>query len=242
MTCQRAYPLHDIRAISLDLDDTLWEVGPVIRRAEAALWDWLGERYPRIVERFTPDEALELRQRIAIEHAHMAHDFRFLRKRVLGHMAKESDYTSDVADEAFEVFDEARNRVALFPDVEPALADLSRRYRLVAVTNGNACLERIGIARYFCGTISAAATGVAKPEGRIFQAAIDHVGVGASEVLHVGDHPEYDVAGAAKAGMRTAWINRTSAEWPDHLAPPDATVATMTDLAGFLAAAVRDPE
>lgn len=231
--------MHHVKAISLDLDDTLWDVAPVIRRAEAELWGWLGEYYPAVVERFTPETAFELRRRAAEVFSDKAHDFRFLRKRVLRIMATESGYPAAVADDAFEVFDAARNRVDLFPDVEPALAELSRRYTLVALTNGNADVERIGIGRFFVGTISAADTGVAKPARRIFEAAVDHAGVDPAEILHVGDHPELDVAGAAEAGLTTAWINRRDDEWPSHLAPPDATVSTMTDLATLLANAVR---
>jgi len=222
-----------VLAISLDLDDTLWEVAPVIRRAEDELWAWLAQSYPRIVERFSETRALELRQQLALEHANRAHDFRFLRLRVLAHMASLSGYAESVAEEAFEVFDSARNRVELFPDVEPALERLAGRYRIVALTNGNASLEKIGIDRYFHGFVSAAA-GVAKPDPGIFATAVEQAGVPAERVLHVGDHPEFDVAGAARAGLRTAWINRRGDPWPEALAPPNHTVTSMSELHDLL--------
>ena len=222
--------MQQIRAISLDLDDTLWAVAPVIRQAEVELWSWLGEHYPRVTARFSPEVAFELRKRVAVEHADMAHDFRFLRKRVLAHMAAEAQYEADMVDAAYDVFDAARNRVELFPDVEPALESLAKRFTVIAVTNGNASLARIGIDHYFHGAVSAAETGVAKPHARIFAAAVDRAGVLPEEVLHVGDHPELDVVGAAEAGLRTAWINRTSADWPEHLPIPDATVTSMSEL------------
>ena len=50
-----------IRAICFDLDNTLWEIEPVLVRAERILADWLGRRYPRIGERFTPSGVLEMR-------------------------------------------------------------------------------------------------------------------------------------------------------------------------------------
>ena len=231
-----------IRAISLDLDDTLWAVGPVIRRAESELWAWLADYYPRMIERFTPESAFELRQRVAEEHPHKSHDFRFLRKHVLAQMATASGYAASVADDAFEIFDAARNRVELFPDVEPALHSLATRFSVVAVTNGNACLTKIGIDHYFSGIVSAAETGYAKPARQIFDVAVERAGVAPEEVLHVGDHPEFDVAGAADAGLRTAWINRTDADWPGHLQPPDLTVSSMTDLKELLDATVPHRE
>ncbi len=234
--------LRRIRAISLDLDDTLWEVGPVIRQAEAELWSWLAARYPRVTARFSPEVAFELRQRIAEEHAHMAHDFRFLRKRVLAHMAVEAGYGDAMVDAAYEVFDAARNRVELFPDVEPVLGSLCERFTVIALTNGNASLQRIGIDHFFHAAVSAADAGVAKPHADIFAAAVEHAGVAPEEVLHVGDHPEHDVVGAADAGLRTAWVNRTAADWPTHLPEPDATVTNMTELRQMLDAATGQDE
>jgi len=235
--------LQPIQAISLDLDDTLWDIAPVIRRAEEELWAWLGARYPRIGEQFTPESAYQLRQRIAGEQAHMAHDYRYLRKRTLARMAAAAGYAEALADDAFDVFDEARNRVELFPDVEPALERLAGRFRLIALTNGNACLERIGIDHYFDGVVSAAGVGAAKPDPAIFAAAVARVGVPARAILHVGDHPELDVAGAARAGLRTAWVNRRGGEWPDLLPPPDHTVSSMADLHDLvtLASALEHP-
>ncbi len=234
---KRQTVVRRIRAISLDLDDTLWEVGPVIRQAESELWHWLGAHYPRVTARFSPKIAFELRQRVAEEHTDMAHDFRFLRKRVLAHMADQAGYGGQMVDAAYEVFDAARNRVELFPDVEPALGSLRERFTVIALTNGNASLQRIGIDHFFHAAVSAADAGVAKPHAGIFAAAVDHAGVAPDEVLHVGDHPEIDVVGAAEAGLRTAWINRTEADWPSHLPEPDAVVTNMMELHQLLDAA-----
>ena len=105
--------MHRIRAITLDLDDTLWEIGPVIRRAESELWHWLQEHYPRIVEKWPADEVVRVRIEIAQEFPEKSHDFRFLRKTVLKRIAESSGYTADLVEPAFEVFDAARNRVEL---------------------------------------------------------------------------------------------------------------------------------
>ena len=232
--------MHRIRAITLDLDDTLWAIGPVIRRAEAELWGWLDEHYPAVGERFSREAAAELRDRVVKQHWHKSHDFRYLRKKVLAGMAQAAGYSDALVEEAFSVFDAARNRVDLFPDVEPALADLSEHYLLVAVTNGNANLEVIGIRHLFHDVVTAVDAGVAKPARPIFAEAVRRAGVDAGETLHVGDHPEIDVAGAADAGLRTAWMNRDEADWPAHLEPPDATVTSVTELHELLRLAARD--
>ncbi len=232
--------MHRIRAITLDLDDTLWAIGPVIMRAEEKLWSWLGENYPKIPEKFTPDESIALREQVMRKHWDQSHDFRFLRKTVLEHMAETVGYSSDLVDDAFDVFDRARNDVELFSDVLPTLAALGEHFALVAVTNGNANLERIGIRHLFHDVVTAVDVGAAKPARPIFAEAVNRAGVNADETLHVGDHPDIDIDGARKAGMRTAWINRHGDGWPKHIAPPDVTVSRIEELITVLEPAITN--
>ena len=227
--------LHRIRAITIDLDDTLWEIEPVIRRAEAEQWAWLECHYPKIPLAFTPNASFALRERVIKEHPGRVHDFRFLRKTVLTEMATTVGYQPDFVGDAFAVFDAARNNVELFPDVMPVLMELSAHFRVIALTNGNANLETIGIRECFHSVVTAVDAGVAKPAPVIFQKAVHEAGVLAEEVLHVGDHPEIDIVGAIRAGLKTALMNRTKAEWPAHLPAPDATITTVTDLLDLLA-------
>lgn len=227
--------MHRIRAITLDLDNTLWEIDPVIHKAEAALWSWLSENFPRIPEAFSAEDVRVLRE-VTIEKywKHKSHDFRFLRKKVLELLAHEAGYDSELVEPAFQIFDDARNDVELYPDVLPDLEHLFAKFTVVAVTNGNANLQTIGIRHLFHDVVTAVDAGAAKPERRIFDVAISKAGVSPEEILHVGDHPETDVDGGRRAGLRTAWINRIDAEWPAHLDEPDLVVATITELRQIL--------
>jgi HAD superfamily hydrolase (TIGR01509 family) len=231
--------LHRIRAITLDLDNTLWAIDPVIKRAETALWEWLTDNYPRIPAAFSPETLVEVRDAVVEEHWDRNHDFRFLRKKVLEKIAVESGYTSELVDPAFAVFDRARNQVDLFPDVMPALEMLASHFVLVAVTNGNANLETIGIRHLFHDVVAAAEAGFAKPARPIFDTAVARSGYAPAEVLHVGDHPQTDVNGAREAGLRTAWINRNDEAWPDELPEPDAVVTSIPELHELLEPAVQ---
>ncbi len=230
--------MHRIRAITLDLDDTLWEIGPVIMRAEGKLWSWLGEYFPKITTTFSPEEAYALREEVIRKHLDQSHDFRFLRRTVLEHMAQAVGYSCDLVDDAFDVFDRARNDVELFADVLPTLEALYEHFFLIAVTNGNANLERIGIRHLFHDVVTAVDVGAAKPARLIFLEAVNRAGVGVEETLHVGDHPEIDIVGAKEAGLRTVWINRHGDGWPEHVSPPDAIVSTMAELLTLLEPAI----
>lgn len=228
--------MQGIRTITIDLDDTLWPISPVIMRAERALYAWLHEHYPRITARYSERDLLQRRLDVVAEFPDKSHDFTFMRRTVLARVAEAVGYSGDYVDDAMEVFMAHRNDVEMFPEVRPALEQLGQRYRLVAVTNGNASLERIGIRQLFDGFVSASTAGAAKPAPEIFDAAVEVGGAGPQETLHVGDHPECDVDGANNAGLRTAWVNRNGAEWPDHLQRPDVIVRDIAELLGFLGA------
>ena len=221
--------VNRISTVTLDLDDTLWAIGPVIARAEKRLREWLADKYPGLNERVTHADVLELRRQVVIEHADKAHDMTFLRREIITRMGHVAGYEIDV-NVAFDVFDAARNDLKLFPDVRPALESLAQRFTLIAVTNGNANINRIGIGDLFEDCISARNVGAAKPAAVIFEAAVQAGGAGKAQTLHVGDHPEMDVDGARAAGLKAIWVNRNGFEWPDHVAEPDGVVSDMHGL------------
>jgi putative hydrolase of the HAD superfamily len=218
------------RVISLDLDDTLWPVAPVIEAAEAELTSWLHTHHPRAMEGHDLESMRRLRARVAARHPGQRHDMTFLRRQALAEQFAEAGYEAAPVEEALEVFFRGRNRVVLYPDVLPALERLSANYRLFAVSNGNADLERCGIARWFEGHITAAAAGAAKPDPRIFEQLLRAAQVPAPEVLHIGDDPLADVVGATRAGMQSVWLNREARTWPPGLAPPDRIVTTLAEI------------
>ncbi len=158
------------RVISLDLDDTLWPVAPVIASAEVVLFDWLKTHYPRAARGHTIESMRTRRARIAVRYPERSHDLTFLRRHSLARQFVAAGYAESLCDEAMEVFLEARNRVELYDDVRPSLTRLRAAYRLYAVSNGNADLQRCGIGDLFDGHVTAISAGAAKPDARIFAA------------------------------------------------------------------------
>ena len=99
------------------------------------------------------------------------------------------------------------------PDVVPALERLrDAGFRLVTLTNSSKSavvdqMQNAGLARFFESLLSVEEVGLYKPHAHVYRWAARRVGVDVSECLFVAAHG-WDVAGAAWAGMRTAFIAR----------------------------------
>ncbi len=223
--------LADIQTVAFDLDNTLWEVGPVIARAEERLMTWLEANYPRIPQRFSLEQMRAARMQRALEEPQQAHDFTYLRIASLAGHASDCGYDPSIAQQAFEVFFAARNQVQLFDDVAPGLARLRTRYALATLTNGNADLRCIGIADLFDLSLSSRDVGVAKPHPLGFRQLAARMEHEPAHVLYVGDDPAHDVGGASAAGMKTAWMNCTGVPWPEDIAVADLVVRDCLELA-----------
>ena len=228
--------MQGISALTIDLDDTLWDLLPVIMTAEKRVAGWLAEHFPRIPEQFTREDAMQLRIEVAQEFPERSHDLRFLRTSVMQRMASACGYRESVAEDAYAIFDTARNEVQFFPDVMPALQELSDHFRLVAVTNGNANLGKIGIDHLFHAVVTAVDAGAPKPQQAIFRLASERAGVSPGNILHIGDDPNTDVEGARNAGFRTAWMNRGGKRWPLDIEEPDVVFRSMRDVPRLLLA------
>lgn len=230
----RTRAVDRLQAVSFDLDDTLWDIAPVITRAEHVMYGFLRDNYPRVTQRHSLESMRDRRARIALERPEMRHDFSWLRLEALRMHATEAGYPESMAGDAFEVFFAARNEVRLHEDVVPALDWLrSRRLRLFVITNGNADLERIGIAAYFEQVVHARVAGALKPDPAIFSGLLAAAGLDPPAIAHVGDDPHADMRGARAAGMRTVWLNRRGAPWPADETDPDHVIGSLSELAGL---------
>jgi 2-haloalkanoic acid dehalogenase type II len=226
----------NVRAVAFDLDNTLWDIEPVIVRAELRMQAWLREHCPRIPERVSIEDMRAARESLAREEPHNAHDFTYLRIASLARHARECGYEEQLAERAFEAFFTARNEVDLFTDVRPGLQRLRSRYSLATLSNGNADLGRVGLADFFVLSLNARQIGVGKPHPRCFERLAHELRLAPHQILYVGDDPVLDVEAARAAGLSTAWMNRVGQPWPSAIAPADIIVTDCMELATILAA------
>lgn len=224
--------------ITFDLDNTLWDVAPVIMRAEYAMSSWFDERFPGFSELFTASVREDIKAHVLVENPHLAPNLTELRlaiyKVALKQFGLPTEEADAIANAALAHFCEWRQKVDLYPHAVDVLEVLSQDYRLGVITNGNADVFHpyVGLGQYFDFAIRADQLGVAKPSIDIFSAAAQKGGVDLSELIHIGDHPVDDVLGASNAGARSVWFNRHGAQqWGDSWgAPSHAEVYSLLEL------------
>ncbi|QYJ05340.1 haloacid dehalogenase type II [Nocardioides panacisoli] len=126
------------------------------------------------------------------------------------------------------------------PDVVPALVGLAHSgCRIVTLSNGSSAVARAllegteadaVIERY----LSVTDAGAWKPHPSAYAYALSETGVPAERAMLVAVHP-WDLAGARRAGLRTAWIARGSAAYPGHFPAAEVEASSMTELADLFA-------
>jgi HAD superfamily hydrolase (TIGR01549 family) len=133
-------------------------------------------------------------------------------------------------------------RLVLYDDAAHTLEALRGHFKLGLVTNGPSRtqrpkIEQFKLADYFDLIIVSEEVGVAKPEPAIFKIALDRLGVAAHETLFVGDSPEFDLRGAAAAGMPFVWMNPRHETLPTELPRPIGEIERLHQLLPLVSAA-----
>ena len=226
-----------ISVITFDLDNTLWDVEPVLLRAEAAQNTWLLQHRPGAVEAFDHAALFEFKKSIWKHNPHLLHHVSQMRIQTLYELQLAAGYTEEDARsgarQAFDIFLRERHKVVLYEEALGVLELLAQHYTLGALTNGNADIYKTDAAEYFDFAFLAEDIGASKPHPDMFQAALRQAGVSAEDIVHVGDDPEHDVSGARAMGMHTVWMNTRNIEWPGGVRA-DREISNLQQLPGAI--------
>ncbi len=222
-----------IKAILFDLDDTLWEIQPVLARAEALLYQWLSEHTPNIAAIHTIDSLRDHRMAMARHDPSLKVNLMALRHTALSQIFHEYGHPVDLVDDAMALFSKARNTVTLFDDVLPAFEQLRRHWLLGSVTNGTTDLSMTALPPYFNTSIASFSLGISKPEPAIFHAACEALNLQPADIVYVGDDPFFDIHGAKQAGMQAIWMNRFGRQYSGDIAA-DGQCTDLFELLAWL--------
>jgi putative hydrolase of the HAD superfamily len=228
-------------AVLFDLDDTLFDHWSCTREAVSVL----RKRYPAFGG--MPQAALEATHGYLLEELHLevmagrltVDDARIQRFRRLFEYAGETG-ADDTARAAANAYREAY--VVHWRPVAGALALLAALRECAAigvVTNNvaseqNQKLDACGFRPYLDAVVISEEAGVAKPDPRIFEIAIERLRRPREETVMIGDAWATDVAGARAAGLRAIWFNRFGACSPDPRVPEVASLAPTAMLLSML--------
>lgn len=129
--------------------------------------------------------------------------------------------------------------LAVHPDVPAGVRALSAAgFRLITLSNGSAQIagklfSEAGIRDDFEMLLSVEDAPAWKPARASYEYAAGAAATETSAMLLVAVHP-WDIHGAARAGLRTAWLNRTGAAYPGYFEAPEITVTALTELPAVL--------
>jgi 2-haloacid dehalogenase len=127
----------------------------------------------------------------------------------------------------------------LHPDVADGVRALrASGLRLVTLSNGaigvaHGLLERAGLRSEFEALLSVEDAGIWKPARGAYEHAARACGTALRDMMLVAVHP-WDIDGASRAGMATAWIARAGDRYPGYFTSPNLTVKALTELAAQL--------
>jgi len=224
-----------IRAISFDGDGTLWDFEKVMRNSLHQVLKELERIDPEAAHSLDIDKMIEVRQRVAEEFKGRTVNLEDIRFQAFRETLKDIGRPDDtLVSHLNEVYLQHRfEDIELFEDVLPTLNALRSRYSLGLLSNGNSYPERCGLNDIFQFVVFSQDYGVAKPDSRLFQIALEKAHCSKQEFLHVGDSLENDVIGAINTGIRCVWLNRKQSE-PNPEVAVEYTIASLLELPKIL--------
>lgn len=227
---------QEICAISFDADGTLWDFDRVMRQAMERTLAELQRLVPgAAASALTVDQLVATRDEVAAELYGQGKTMEAIRlaafTRTLDLLGRAD---TALATHLTDYFLEHRfSNIELYPDVLPALDALRGSYRLGLLSNGNSYPERCGLAGYFDFAFFAQDHGVRKPDPQFYEAALRHLQIPSSSLVHVGDSLANDVISARAVGIRTVWLNRCRLANTTQVCPT-AEISSLGEIALIL--------
>ncbi|URJ29465.1 5-amino-6-(5-phospho-D-ribitylamino)uracil phosphatase YigB [Blochmannia endosymbiont of Camponotus modoc] len=203
--------LQPFHAITLDLDNTLYDNYPVINRAEEKSILFLQQYHPAL-SKIQNKDYYQSRKILQCIEPNICHDVNYWRWKSLKIILLQSGLTTNEAqlgaDYAMEIIIHWRNKIDISLSTHNVLSALSSKWPLIAITNGNANPISCGLQKYFQDVLRAGINGRAKPYKDMYYLASKRFGISCKNILHVGDDLNTDIKGAIHAGMQACWISQ----------------------------------
>lgn len=214
--------LQPIKAISFDLDDTLYANSPVMKITARAMRDFfaehLGEHQVYDINFWSTHQ-----KKLLVEQPHLIHDVGVMREETYFYGLKEIGYNEadakQLAKKAHDCFIFHRSNFTAPQASIKLLADLAKKYPLVSISNGNVDTNLIGLKPYFNHIYHASLSHRQKPCSDMFKETSEVLNIAPENILHVGDCGVADIQGAMLAGFQSAWLPKFGIGKPLKILP-----------------------
>ncbi|MEK9649664.1 MAG: HAD family hydrolase [Gammaproteobacteria bacterium] len=217
--------MSNIKLITFDLDDTFWDIGPVIIKAEIKTREFIDKNLGKKIVWGNMEEYLAVREGLISNNPAMEYDLTLLRKGMMNYYLdpyfSNPSQKEELVDAAFEFFLEERHKISFYDGVIESLDELSKDFSLGILTNGNADMVKLGIDGYFDFSISSEDVQSAKPNEGHFKKAIEVSSLNPENILHIGDHQLCDMVGGMNAGFNVLWFNKKEDPWKHARPEPE---------------------
>ncbi|MCD9021005.1 HAD family hydrolase [Cohnella silvisoli] len=113
----------------------------------------------------------------------------------------------------------------VYDETFAVLDELQDSYKLLLLTNGSPDLQQEkldgmpDLIPYFDSIVISGNFGEGKPSSKLFNHAMEQIGITPDEGIMVGDKLTTDILGANRVGMTSVWINRHNAIRNDDIIP-----------------------
>ncbi|MBL4899479.1 MAG: HAD-IA family hydrolase [Colwellia sp.] len=213
--------LTQIKAISFDLDDTLYSNKPVMQAIEKKMIAYFFQLLILKNNKRNQHKPLNVhfwshfRRQAILKQPNLAHDVVKVRliSYQLGFMSLglTEHNAQQQAQAALDYFIQLRSDFTVPEQSKNLLANLSKKVALIAISNGNVDTKALGISQYFqhiyhAGWQSDGSLLKQKPASDMFALACRQLAIKPSQLLHVGDCGNADIQGALLAGCQVAWL------------------------------------
>lgn len=233
-------PLQDVRAVIFDLDDTITDFASAADAAFISAFSAIAEEHgvdvdelhARYMELFEEFYTLHLEGQITLEEFRV---YRFSRAFELVGLPVD-DHFLDMTVDFLHYYD---HELETFPGACEVLRELDRIYPLGLITNGPTDpqwrkINKFNLPNIFEVILVSGQLGIAKPDPRIFDVALEGLRVAPENAIMVGNSLQHDHQGAMNAGIRFVWANHTGNDLPEGWPEPDFEIGSFSELRDLL--------
>jgi len=232
--------IKGVRAVIFDLDDTITDFLSAADAAFMAAFSDIAEEngvdvqdlHARYMELFEEFYTLHLEGHVNLEEFRV---YRFSRAFELVGLPVDETFLDLTIDFQF-YYD---HELETFPGACTVLKALDEQYPLGLITNGPTDaqwrkINKFKLSRIFEVILVSGQLGIAKPDPRIFDVALEGLRVAPEEAIMVGNSLEHDHLGAINAGVPFVWANHQGRDLPEGWPEPDHIIGSFSELRELL--------